>query len=822
MPAMATPESSVQATHGGFDAAGLQRPVQRAVPYSEWASRVRLGANLDVRRIDAAIRMADAGVMWPITDMARESLGLNPHAQGILGKRLVPLSTADWDVSPAEGDGVSARDAARIATFVRTVLRGLDMAQAIHDLSFGFLDARAGLEVEWHQVNRMLVPTCLHWIVPQRLSFDRNRSLVVVDRWSDTGGFVQRGPALSDEPGRFLQFLPRMFGDLQEREGLSPRYIYWLFFDRFGWRHRILLTESFGIPWRIVETDISETFSNTAMPRKDGDPESSLGYAAKESDDVTTEGVWVGLPGQKMKVEYPPADLESFFGQTSDQILARLEVLTLHTSSTTGSGDGASRAGLVVLKNAEETLYAHGGRAISGVFQRQLVDRMVEINFGASALPLSPTFQLRTAPERDRKAELERADLLVNKLGVPLGRAELYEASGFHPPSPGEDLVERAPTPAPLLPGQPAAAPQPGNALPAAPKPQEAASDDPLGAFKDLLDSAEINDQEDAADEEASAGFARLAKVRTAQPNVANGSPEVIVTRGAQEGVRQVSKWADELLDVADGPDEGRIYRRISRAGSLLDVGPLARALERRILHGVMLGALDADWEAESDKALKPPAFAGVAGAAVGVKNFATMPFGEALRAFAKRQILTRPDFDRLAAAARRRAFTVAGLAQRDMVATAHDELSKALEAGADLRSFSKALAARFDSAGWSKLNPSHVETVFRNGVMGSYSDGRRAQMTQPAVLAARPYWQILGVDDSRTRPNHKAALGKVLAADDPFFDRSGPPFGHNCRCRARSLSDKDLERMGLKPTVGAQLRGLPDEGWSSEGRLVR
>jgi len=100
---------------------------------------------------------------------------------------------------------------------------------------------------------------------------------------------------------------------------------------------------------------------------------------------------------------------------------------------------------------------------------------------------------------------------------------------------------------------------------------------------------------------------------------------------------------------------------------------------------------------------------------------------------------------------------------------------------------------------------------------MGAYADGRRAQMTQPHVLAARPYWQILGVDDARTRDTHREAHGKVLPANDPFFARSGGIVTSNCRCRVISRSRKDLERLGLTPTFGAALKGLPDPGWSAD-----
>jgi uncharacterized protein with gpF-like domain len=93
--------------------------------------------------------------------------------------------------------------------------------------------------------------------------------------------------------------------------------------------------------------------------------------------------------------------------------------------------------------------------------------------------------------------------------------------------------------------------------------------------------------------------------------------------------------------------------------------------------------------------------------------------------------------------------------------------------------------------------------------------------MRQPAVLEARPYWQVLGVNDDRARPHHRAAHGKVLRADDGFWARAPLPWGHNCRCRKVSRSQKDVERLGLSVTSGAALTGLPDKGWDAKQGLL-
>jgi SPP1 gp7 family putative phage head morphogenesis protein len=206
---------------------------------------------------------------------------------------------------------------------------------------------------------------------------------------------------------------------------------------------------------------------------------------------------------------------------------------------------------------------------------------------------------------------------------------------------------------------------------------------------------------------------------------------------------------------------------------------------------------------------------------------FAEQPFDRAVREFRSRSVLPRDTFEQLSSAAKRRAFTIARLARQDLLATAHAELSRMIESGRDamitgqgpsLREFAKFCAERLESAGWTPANPSHVETIYRTNIMGAYNDGRVAEMTQPAVLQARPVWQVRGVGDDRTRASHRAAHGLCFGANDPSWPR--PPFGYNCRCRTISRSQRWLQASGLQ--LSPPPANLPDEGFdSSEGSLL-
>jgi SPP1 gp7 family putative phage head morphogenesis protein len=302
--------------------------------------------------------------------------------------------------------------------------------------------------------------------------------------------------------------------------------------------------------------------------------------------------------------------------------------------------------------------------------------------------------------------------------------------------------------------------------------------------------------------------------------------PELAIRRGLSVGQMVTTRWCRQLSRACEGlSDEGAIRRALDAAAEDLDENDLAPLLERTMVRSLMVGAVDAHEDAAAEEPWEQRVAAdalllGTIGPGGGVVDFLTRPFKEAIDAFRKRKVVDNATFGQLRGDARRRSFTVAGLATKTMLQTAKDELGKALEAGTDLRAFRERLDERMTSAGWTTLKPSHTEVVFRNAGMGAYASGRHAQMTQPAVLAARPYWMVRGVDDGRTRPNHRAMHGKVFPAGDKVWDKGRPPWGHNCRCSLVSLSPADMKRRGLTASTAAAHHGVPDDGWDDAGHL--
>ena len=91
---------------------------------------------------------------------------------------------------------------------------------------------------------------------------------------------------------------------------------------------------------------------------------------------------------------------------------------------------------------------------------------------------------------------------------------------------------------------------------------------------------------------------------------------------------------------------------------------------------------------------------------------------------------------------------------------------------------------------------------IYDTNIRMAHASGRWAQIQR--VATRRPYLRYVAVEDSRTRPEHTAWHGTVLPVGDPWWSTHYPPNGWYCRCTTQSLSERDLERYGYKPSQTA------------------
>jgi len=170
-----------------------------------------------------------------------------------------------------------------------------------------------------------------------------------------------------------------------------------------------------------------------------------------------------------------------------------------------------------------------------------------------------------------------------------------------------------------------------------------------------------------------------------------------------------------------------------------------------------------------------------------------------AAKAILERNVVTRGQFDRMTAAARSHAFTVAYVESEKIIGQYRRALHDTIRVGASLEEFKR------QTEEFNTLTPSHLENVYRTNVQGAFRDGRETVLQNPVVSDVFPYQQYIATRDGRVRPEHEALerLGLnetgIYRRDDPVWDTFTPPWDFNCRCGVRLLTLKAAARAGVQ-----------------------
>lgn len=145
------------------------------------------------------------------------------------------------------------------------------------------------------------------------------------------------------------------------------------------------------------------------------------------------------------------------------------------------------------------------------------------------------------------------------------------------------------------------------------------------------------------------------------------------------------------------------------------------------------------------------------------------------------------------------RAFSVAGATSEALLRDFRAAVDKALSQGttaAEFRADFDAIVARH---GWAHSGSAgfRASIIYETNLAVAYSAGRYAQMTEPATLAAFPYWTYMRTSSARPRIEHLGWVGTTLRHDDAWWGTHYPPNGWRCRCWVRPTTEAALGRMG-------------------------
>ncbi|MYE14516.1 MAG: head morphogenesis protein [Gammaproteobacteria bacterium] len=158
--------------------------------------------------------------------------------------------------------------------------------------------------------------------------------------------------------------------------------------------------------------------------------------------------------------------------------------------------------------------------------------------------------------------------------------------------------------------------------------------------------------------------------------------------------------------------------------------------------------------------------------------------------------------------------FTVAKVAQLDILEDIREAVDEAIAEGMTFRQFQQRLEPMLQGKGWwgrremidpvtgeRRLvqlgSPRRLRTIFDTNIRMARAHGRWTRVQR--LKGVMPYLRYVAVLDARTRPEHALWHGTVLPVDHPWWKTHFPPNGWHCRCIVVQLSDDDLERYGYK-----------------------
>lgn len=168
------------------------------------------------------------------------------------------------------------------------------------------------------------------------------------------------------------------------------------------------------------------------------------------------------------------------------------------------------------------------------------------------------------------------------------------------------------------------------------------------------------------------------------------------------------------------------------------------------------------------------------------------------------------------------RAFTVAGVTNVDILQSVRADLDKVIAEGGTFEQWKARVVPDLQTAVDNGTAPDNIITERRlRTIYDTNLRMARAAGQWKRIEALKPYQPFLmysAVRDNRTRPLHRKWGGLapgssriILPVDHPAWRQFYPPNGWGCRCDVIQLSQRAMDRMGLRVTTDAELIAI---GW--------
>lgn len=175
------------------------------------------------------------------------------------------------------------------------------------------------------------------------------------------------------------------------------------------------------------------------------------------------------------------------------------------------------------------------------------------------------------------------------------------------------------------------------------------------------------------------------------------------------------------------------------------------------------------------------------------------LPFQEAIDFFRRKVNLPTETWTDIWQGMHGRAFVVAGAMKSDLLTDLRAATDKAIADGTTLEEFRKDFDPIVQKHGWAYKGGRGWRTrvIYDTNTRQAHNAGRWKQIQDPDIQKARPYLEYRHGDSLNPRPLHLSWDGKVLRADDPWWETHYPQNGWGCKCKVFTRAKEDLEKLG-------------------------
>lgn len=366
---------------------GTVHPTTRIVqPLPLYLQLDRIGGNMTPQQVSTIIRQADNGYMWQLCDLANEARQKDCHLQGILDTHETELSGLEWAILPPKNP--IAKEV-KVADFCTKTFDNLDeLPDLFAHLAGAFYYGYNNAETDYATDGKYLVPTGFDHIAPRRFVFELTQGRL--QQWDQSGG-AKPYPGIdlmTEFPGKFIQFQPRVNGDVPSREGLVRVLMWAALFRNWDQRDWLSLAELAWKPWRTGEY---------AKGASDDD----IRNLTSILENMVSNGVAVYPQGTEVKVEWPKnmGPVTSPHAELFDTLGREMSKAVLGNSMTTEHGKHGTQAAAQTGKEMQVDKRNARAKKIAACIRKQLITPLVRMNFGDDVR--IPSFRFATEDEVD-------------------------------------------------------------------------------------------------------------------------------------------------------------------------------------------------------------------------------------------------------------------------------------------------------------------------------------------------------------------------------------------------------------------------------------